>query len=313
MPDFTIKQGDVLPVLNDTLTYSDGTSPNLAGASVNLVLRQMTASNYAFNKAATITNNTGPATVSYTFTATDTATAGQYVANWIVTFSGGTQMSFPTVGDIEITIEENLTTPGGARMVGLGDVREWLGIASTDRSRDARLIRLIDAYTKVVEGITGPILPKLYQNETYDGGDVAISTRQAPIVSVQSVTEYRGPIPYPLTQIATPDLGTIYSYMWDAFGRITRRTVGGGMTPFPPGQDAIFVTYTAGYITPPPNVVEGLKELIRVNWQETQQGRPRPGMSELDDETPRGPMLGFFVPGRVRELLAENKRIPSVA
>lgn len=33
MPDFAIKQGDVLPVLSDTLTYSDGTSVNLTGAS----------------------------------------------------------------------------------------------------------------------------------------------------------------------------------------------------------------------------------------------------------------------------------------
>ena len=311
--DFTIKAGDTAPVLSDTLTYSDGTSPNLAGATVNFVMRSMTANNYAFNKTATVTSATSPATVQYTFNSTDTATAGQYVGNWIVTFSGGSQMTFPTVGDLEITIEENLTTPGGARLVSLGEVKDYLQIPPTDRSRDAKLLRFIDQLRPVIEGITGPIIQTLYQNEKYDGGYSFISIRHRPILSVDSVTEYRGPIAWPLTQVPTPDLGTIYSYTFEPTGRIVRRNVGGGTTLFPAGMQNVVVTYTAGFSQVPPNVVEAACEMCRVHFQLTQQGRPRPGGSQVDDDEPTRMPMGFFVTGKVRELLAPNMRHPSVA
>lgn len=311
MADFTIKQGDTAPVLYDSLTYSDGTQVNLTGASVNLVVRQMTASNVAFNKSATIvTPTTG--SVSYTFTSTDTATAGQYVANWIVTFSGGSQMTFPTVGELEITVEENLTTPGGGRLISLGEAKDYLNIPSTDRTRDAKLLRFIDQIRPVVEFITGPIIQRLI-SETYDGGSPWISLRYRPVLSVNSVTEYRGPIPYPLQQVETPDVGTIYSYMFEPPGRIVRRTVGGGQTAFPSGADSVFVTYTAGYAQVPANVTQGALELCRVHFQLTQQGRPRPGGSQIDDDEPGREIMGFFVPNRVRELLAPNVRHPSIA
>ena len=312
MPDFTIKQGDTAPVLTDTLTYSDGSTVNLTGASVNFVVRQMTANNVLFNKTATITSTSSPATVSYTFTAADTAVAGQYVGNWIVTFSGGSQMTFPTVGDLELTVEENLTTPGGARIVSLGEVKDYLNIPANDRTRDAKLIRFIDQLRPVIENITGPILQRNL-SETYDGGSPWISLRYRPVLSVNSVTEYRGPIPYPLQQVPTPDLGTIYSYMFEPPGRIVRRTVGGGQTAFPSGADSVFVTYTAGFAQVPPNVTEACLEMARTHFQLTQQGRPRPGGSQVDDDDPTRPIIGFFVSGKVRELLAPNVRHPSVA
>ena len=311
MADFTIKQGDTAPVLTDTLTYSDETSVNLTGATVNLVLRQLTANAPMLNKSATITSATNPATVSYTFTAQDTANAGQFVGNWVVAFSGGSQMTFPTVGDLEVTVEENLTTAGGARIISLGEAKDYLQIPSTDRSRDARLIKFIDQLRPVIEGITGPILQRLV-SETYDGGSPWISLRYRPVLSVQSVTEYRGPIPYPLTQVPSPDLGTIYSYMFEPPGRIVRRTVGGGQTSFPNGADQVFVTYTAGYAQVPANITNAALELLRTHFQLTQQGRPRPGGSQVDDDESTRPIMGFFVSGRVREMLAPNVRHPSI-
>ena len=133
------------------------------------------------------------------------------------------------------------------------------------------------------------------------------------MLTVNSVTEYRGPIPYPLQQVPTPDLGTIYSYMFEPPGRIVRRTVGGGMTAFPNGADSVFVTYTAGYAQVPANVTQAACELARVHFQTTQQGRPRPGQSMVDDDEPGREIMGFFVPNRVRELLEPNERHPSIA
>lgn len=311
--DFVIKQGDTLPILTDTLTYSNGSAANLSGASVNFVMRSLTAIAPWTNLPATVVS-AGAGTVSYTFTATDTANAGMFMANWVVTFSGGAVMSWPTDGYIEINIEENLTTAGGQQLISLTEAKGYLNIPSSDRSRDTKLIQFIAELTPVVEAITGPILQRPV-SETYDGQGAFISLRNRPVISVNSVTEYRGPIPYPLTQVPTPDLGTIYSYMFETAGRIIRRTVGGGMTDFPRGLNSIYVVYTAGRPTVPANVTGAIKELLRIHFQDTQQGRPRAGgganFSEPDDPTQA--IIGFFTSGRVRELLAPSRRHASVA
>lgn len=313
MADFSIVKNDVLPMLSDTLTYSDGTAVNLTGATVKWIMRQLTASAPSTNLAATVVN---PAAgmVSYTFTAADTAVAGQFMGKWTVTFSGGQTQSWPTVGYIEVTVEEDLVTPGGARLVGLGEVKDHLRIPASDRIHDNRLTRMIDSVVPVIENITGPILQRNV-DEWYDGGLVRLSLRSRPVISVAAVTEYRGPIAYPLTQVPTPDLGTIYSYMFEPPGSVVRRTVGGGMTSFPGGYDMVHVVYTAGYAVVPTNIREGALELIRVNYQQTEQGvRPAFGSGGSVDDDLRGTlMLGFFVPGRVRELLAPSRRHPSIA
>lgn len=312
--DYVTRQGDTYTTFTASITDAAGNAVNLTGASVKFVARSLTAVAPYINATATITNASTGA-VSYTPTATDTANAGTFMVSWVVTTSGGSVLTYPTDGYQELVIEENLTTPGGARLVSLTDVKDHLRIPSTDRTHDARLMRMIDAITPVVEGVTGPIVQRVYQNETYDGGSWFISLRHRPVISVQSVVEYRGPIAYTLTQVPTPDLGTIYSYMFEPPGRLVRRTVGGGITPFPPGADQVFVTYTAGWASVPNNVREGCLELIRVNYQYTQQGgRPSWGSAGGDgDNFAQMQILGFYVPNRVRELLAPNRRHPSVA
>src|SRR6185312_12925937 len=310
MADWLLKQGDTAITVTDTLTYSDGSAVNLSGASVKFVMRALTATNTTTNASATVTNASTGA-VSYSPTATDTANAGLFAANWLVTFSGGAVEQFPTVGYLTVEIQQNLTTPGGASIVALGDVKDYLNLPATDRSHDGELLRFIDGVTPVVEHITGPILQRVYQNETYDGGGYFVSLRHRPVIEVHSVVEYRGPIRYELTQVPTPDLGSIYSYMFEPPGRIVRRTVGGGMVTFPPGYDQVFVTYTAGFLTVPSNVRLGTLELLRINYQQTQQAGRRPFGQSPDDEMQGREILGFFVPNRVREMLQPNKRHPS--
>jgi hypothetical protein len=314
--DLVIRKGDTKPVLSYTCTDSAGAAVNITGATVTFVMRAITATGPAVNAAATIVS--GPAgTVSYTFTANDTAVAGPYAGEFHVTFGDGTKQTFPGDGYLEILVEEDLVTPGGARLVTLYEVRDHLRLQTTDRSRDARLVQMIDAVAPVVENISGPVLQRIYQNETYDGGNGFISLRHRPVLEVHSVVEFRGSIRYELTQVPTPDLGTTYSYMFEPPGRIVRRTVGGGMTSFPPGADQVFVTYTAGRATVPPNIREGTLELIRVNFQQTEQGgRPQLGAAggmSMDEIGGGAQMLGFFVPNRVKELLAPSGRHPSVA
>lgn len=314
--DFSIKQGDTLPVLADTLTYSDGSAANLAGATVKFIMRSSTAFNPAVNATATVTNGATGA-VQYTFTSTDTATAGKYVAVWQVTFAGGNVQTFPTIGELSVSVEENIASTSSARLVGLAEIKDHLRIPASNRTFDARLTEMIDAAAPVIEGICGPILQRRVQDETYDGGNWFIELRNRPVIEVHQVVEYRGPIPYNLTQIPTPDLGSIYCYMFEAPGRIIRRTVGGGITPFPPGASQVIVTYTAGYTSVPSNVREATLELIRENFQQTemiQRGTFGGGGGSIrDDESPMAPASGFYVTDRVREMLAPSKRPPSVA
>lgn len=311
--DFYCKKGDTSPAFTATITNAAGTVVDLTGAAVTFVARALTATAPTINASATIVS-AAAGTVSYTPTATDTATAGMYCVEWHYTLASTATGTFPTDGWQNLWVEEDLITPGGAMLVSLPEVKDHLRLTNTDRTHDARLRAMINAVTPVIEGITGPILQRVYQNETYDGGNFFISLRHRPVLSVSSVIEYRGPVAYTLTQVPTPDLGTIYSYMFETPGRIVRRTVGGGITPFPPGADQIFVTYTAGFVTTPYNVREATLELIRVNFQQTEQGgRPQWGTDESVDSNQSTPMLGFFVPGRVREMLSPSKRHPSVA
>lgn len=311
MADFVVKQGDKGLVITGAFVDSAGAAINLTGGSVTVAIRQMTALAPLTTATATITGASA-GLVSYTLTATDTALAGQYMVEFHATVSSNTYTA-PTAGYYELTVEENLTTAGGQRLLGLGEVKDYLNIPAADRSQDAELIRFIDAMTPVVEFITGPVLQRIYQDEIYDGGNGVISLRHQPVLAVHSVTEYRGPVAYPLTQIQTIDQGTIYSYMFHEPATIVRRTVGGGQTTFPPGLGTVIVNYTAGLPVVPSNVRTGTLELIRVNFQRTQQsGRPNFGGSGSggDDSVSGTVAMGYFIPNRVRELLQPKKRFP---
>ena len=89
------RQGDTAIVCSDTFTYSDGTSPNLVGATVKFVMRRRSDNAPTTNVTATVTSSTSPATVSYTMTATDTANAGLYAKKWVVTFASGAVVAAP--------------------------------------------------------------------------------------------------------------------------------------------------------------------------------------------------------------------------
>lgn len=318
MATTTIKRGSTLPALTAALVDASGNAINLTTATtVTMVMRLQSGSAPKISKTATITNAATGA-VSYSWTTQDTDTAGRYDVEWVVNWNSGDVQRFPIQGYQSISVEEDLTTPGGARLVSLEEIRDHLRMSSTDHAFDARLLRLLDGITPVIENITGPILQRFYQNETYDGGNNFITVRHRPLIEVHSVVEYRGPIAYTLVQVPSPDLGTIYSYEFQPSGRLTRRTVGGGVTAFPPGFDTVVVTYTAGQVVVPGNVKEATLRMMDLHFQRPELSGGRAfggggGGSSMDDELPKGPPIGFFMPGVVRELLQPNRRHPSVA
>lgn len=321
--DFIIKQGDTLPILTDTLTYSNGDAVDLTEATVQFVLRSQNAPAPTVNAAATVTDaSTG--SIEYLWSAADTAAPGLYEGTWIVTFpdSAG-QMSFPTDGYLDVAIEANLTsTTGPTQLVSISDAKDVLNIPASDRTNDAKILRWIRSARPVIEQLCGPIIPQQFE-EWHDGGQTYIMVRRrpstgygtSPILTVQAISEYQGPIEWTQSIVASPDWGQLYSVMVDVrLGRIVRRTAGGGVQAFPNMPQAVHVIYTSGQQSVPDNVYEGTLEMLRVNYQQTAQGRPPAGSGGApDDETPREPFVGFFIPGRVRELLAPNRRYPSLA
>lgn len=319
MSDLTIRQGDTLPVLTQQILDPFGGVFDLTGCTVRFVMRATNGSTPTVSAAATVlTAKSG--TVQYAWSASDTVATGIFAGTFQVTTADSGTYTYPNDGYLEISIEENLTTTGGATLVSLGEARDYLNF-STDKSRDAKLLRFIRAVQPDVEAICGPIIPQQFE-EWYDGGQVQITLRRrpsttygtTPIFSIQAVSEYNGPIEWPLALIASPDQGQLYSVTFDPrLARLVRRTAGGGVQAFPNMPNAVHVWYTVGQSSVPDNVKEGTLELIRLNFQDTQQGRPRAGGGGDIEGGMTGPYTGFFVPGRVKEMMAPNKRAPAIA
>ena len=316
MPDFSIKQGDTLPLLTDTLTYSTGGAVNLTGASVSLVIRLATSlTPLTLTGPVTITN-AAAGQVQYAPTSADTAAPGRYQGSWVVTFSGGGQQQFPTDGYLDISIEENLITASGNALVSLGEAKDYLRIPASDRSNDAQLLRFIRDLTPVIEFHTGPILTKTTPvEEWHDGGQVFVRLRHGPVQNLVAVSEFRGPIEWNLAIVTDPAHGQIYSCMLDTGDRVVRRSAGGGVVAFPSGPSTVKVTYTQGRAIPS-NVTQGTLQVIRDNWQQTQQaGRPPFGGGGVgrDDELANTTPLPYYVSPTARELLQPQRRHPAVA
>lgn len=318
--DFEIGQGDTAPILQEQLKLANGKLPNLTGSEVSLVMRN-SASAEPVKLTGTLTViNAVEAKVSYHFSQADTEAIGQYLASWNVVFPTGDKMRFPTSGYLWINVEPSLLATGGIlQMVPLPEVKEYLGLPALDRAHDAKLLRYISAVRPIIENLTGPILPQVFE-EWHDGGNYSITLRRRPstaygtepVLELMACSEYLGTQEYPLEIVANPGLGTIYSCMLNAReGKVVRRTSGGGIQAFAPAPDSVHVVYRAGQSIIPPNVVEATLETIRVNYMTTQQvGRGRETVADSDEY--RGPSMGFFLPRRVRELLGPHRRAPSI-
>ncbi len=93
-PDFPLCAGDGLPILQETLQNGDGTTPDLTGASVSLVIQDANHTQAAFGGPSDIIGDPKAAVVRYTWTADDVTTLqtiGRWFNyRWVVTFPGST-------------------------------------------------------------------------------------------------------------------------------------------------------------------------------------------------------------------------------
>jgi hypothetical protein len=320
--DFVIVQGDTEPVFGEQLEYSNGEHPDLTGATVTFVMRALTDERPLALTGKVNVLEAAKARINYAPSAADSAVPANYMANWDVVFAGGEKQTFPTSGYLWVQVQENLTTPGGAQIIGLPEVKDQLQVPANDHAADLKLTRWIAAVRPLVENITGPIIPEVH-DEWYGGGHSTISLRHkpqfgpgtSPVLQLMAVSEYRGPIEYNLAIIANPTQGSIYSCMLNAeLGLVVRRTAGGGTMPFwhdpEHGDQTVHITYMAGQKTVPANVTMAIEETLKW-WWDTTQPQGKGFMTSADEEQQGRP--GVALPYHAEAMLWPTARGPSVA
>jgi len=194
-------------------------------------------------------------------------------------------------------------------LVTIADVQQHLNLNPADMSHLTELEGFVAAATDVISGIVGDVVPTA-RVDTLDGGRSVVVLRHAPVVSVQMVTQYGAG---PAVLVGQP-LGGSYTaagYTVDlAAGILTKRAASGAPIAFDHG--AVTVAYTAGRDPVPGAIRLAALELVRTNYQSTQQaGRPVLAASVADDPFTGQPM-GDWLPRKVEQLLGPYRRGPVV-
>lgn len=178
-------------------------------------------------------------------------------------------------------------------LVSLAKVKAYLKIPPNNVDSDDELQDAIDTATKVVESYVGAVIQKSV-SETYDAPcGHGLALRSGPVLDVTEVIESGGA------------LGVGVDCKLDDSG-VLHRIAGYVYRPWLPGALNIAVTYTVGVVEVPANLATAVKELVRINFRHELGGDYSPFDGGKDDDyaaTGDQIRLGFFVPGRVLQLL----------
>lgn len=194
----------------------------------------------------------------------------------------------------------NVASSSWPAFVGLAEVKAHLNIPATNTTYDDELRGIIASACEVVEDIIGPVTRRTVV-ETHSGGGPGLALGTSQILSITSVTESGR---------------TVAASGYSLDGSVLSRVSGYYNTGWLPGTNNIVVTYVAGRTAVPWSVVDGTKELIRVNWRPQIGGNRSPFNQGGGDDFATGQgeiRLGFFVPNTVMQRLQPHGRAPLVA
>jgi hypothetical protein len=107
-PDHWIVQGDSGSTITEQLKDRSGNIVDLTGATVKYMLYAPGAASAKINAAATVVGLATNGTVSFTPSAAQGDTPGDYLEEWQVTFSGGLIQTFPATGPHKVRIRGDL-------------------------------------------------------------------------------------------------------------------------------------------------------------------------------------------------------------
>jgi uncharacterized phiE125 gp8 family phage protein len=251
--------------------------------------------------AVTLTVTAPDGTVT-TPAVTNTGAGGVYTALVPATLPGTYLLSWVASGSITAAHQDQfyVSTPG-VQIISLADAKAQINARTAVNDNEIR--DYIDAVTNLVEGVTGPVLPREHVEMCtpfWGSNGEMITLANVPVVSVTSIVSTQPDFPAPLLSdlILNPQNGML-SRIWSR-------------SPSYPGRGQVRVTYIAGRSSVPPSVGLAARIIFAHMW-ETQHnrsaGRPTPGG---DDENFSN-RLGYSMPYRAQELLEPYRRGPQVA
>lgn len=211
--------------------------------------------------------------------------------------------------------------PGLTQLVDISaDVLPYLDMSNMPSDGGTKLQGIIDGCTSVIEDMVGHCIAVTYADEIHDGGDTTIYLRRTPVLSIDSIVEVIGLVPYTLTEQPVGYPVDNFGFTLDnaKTGRVTRRSAGSQPFEFYDNIGNISVTYTAGRETLEPNIRLAALELIKHVYQFGQQSFGAssayvPGVAEADEDEMVASPSGYLVPNRVAELCQPTRRLPGIA
>lgn len=267
--------------------YAASVTPSLGMAGYTAVLTVT---------APDTTVTTPTVTTGVTFTATVPSTqAGNYMLVWTLT------------GSVNEVIQDQFTCEAASlSLVSLSRVKDDLNIIN-DTSKDNKLRQWIREATRVIETITGPILPisRIY---VVSGGNAFLVLPDRWVISVTSMTENLAGTNYTLTEQPLGASTNSYGYTWDrSINKIVRRDGSGQSYFFPDGDDNVTVVYLAG-MAGIPNDVQRAASLLVQYWYE-QHEQPYRNTTYPGGEVTQTAAVGSYqVPYGIIEVLEPYRR-----
>ena len=107
-PTFYIKQNDTRPELDTFLRDDKDRSINITGATVKFSMRNASTNVGKISLAAVTVVSSTAGRVKYSFTASDTDTAGNFDGEFQVTFIAGQIETFPNDGYIKVIVTDDV-------------------------------------------------------------------------------------------------------------------------------------------------------------------------------------------------------------
>ena len=138
-------------------------------------------------------------------------------------------------------------------VISLAEAKVFVGIGSTDTSKDTALAQKIAAVSRRLDRLCGPIVQRTVTAEVHPGGEPWIRLRRWPVASFTTVTEYDATAAQVLTRedFDTQPADGYLPERWESTptavfnGKLWRRS-SGSYSRFPAGPEAVVVTYEAG-------------------------------------------------------------------
>lgn len=184
-------------------------------------------------------------------------------------------------------------------ILGLAEAKDHLNMAQTDTSQDEELRRAIAGVSAVVEDIVGIVARRTVVQTLSGRGTSALLLSRLPVISVTSIVEDA------VTLAAT-------DYTVTEHGVLTRLAASVRWR-WPVGVNNIVVTHVAGRVVVADNILDGARELLRVNFRPQLGGNRSPFDTAGPPAEPGQMRLGFFVPNAVMERLHGSARGPHIA